>query len=85
MLSEAHKFPGLVTDELEAYDKELCQYFNISRNRSSRTVSEGGRERERERIMYYCIYYYPVLSLSLSLSVYIVGKIKAKEAATESN
>ena len=46
MLSEAHKFPGLVTDELEAYDKELCQYFNISRNRSSRTVSEGGGERE---------------------------------------
>ena len=32
------KYPQLITEELERYDKQVCSYFTVERNKPSRKV-----------------------------------------------
>ena len=55
MLSESKKYPKLITDTVEDYDKTICKYLNVSRNnQSSKTVNMEEREREREGVTCTC-------------------------------
>uniref|UniRef100_A0A1X7V319 DUF4456 domain-containing protein n=1 Tax=Amphimedon queenslandica TaxID=400682 RepID=A0A1X7V319_AMPQE len=41
MLSESKKYPKLVTDTVEGYDKTICKYLNVSRNNQSSKTAKG--------------------------------------------
>ena len=89
MLSESKRYPKLITDCVEDYDKTICKYLNVSRNnQKSKTVNikrEGEEEREGERgvrgrriisDVHVHVYYFLII---------FTGKRKGKEVCRDPN